>query len=531
MQGREFFITRFVCSTLLFTALSVGLTGCGSMRLYDASKAQSSAAIKQNYKDADPVGTVAVQKANLDALIAAELEVVRDNQQLQLDISLLQMADNDTPMFETWDEDVTVPLNGLGFKDGAAVRAFLNARDEVALRRDQLRGQQRRLVKRHGRKVAACETETKFSDAFKKLSRSHNRYAGTCAKWQTANTDVNAIGGNIGKARRELQAAEQALRAADKAAGDAKKAMAGIKQRHKQAVDAVKAAQGTPDAVRTAIATSAGTLSTELAGLAKTAPGVVAEERVEAVLTLLKATAGEETQVENDEALSKAVLVIGGVSSLAPELAGLVAEAQAPTVSNLLIELQHQVVLLEHAKALHGLEIRRRDIRKARLESYYAEADELLKFADGLCSFAFHTAGKGHPGVQCDSFTVDASAKSCRTATTEIADCALKEPWKKYLKSPPKGDAGREFYKALAAFTRIFPQRAARMEQNFNLIDLQHRENLIHRKMALKAWNNLAQVPIEQIAAYYEAGLKPAEIADLLVKALGFTAVTIGVAQ
>ena len=66
---------------------------------------------------------------------------------------------------------------------------------------------------------------------------------------------------------------------------------------------------------------------------------------------------------------------------------------------------------------------------------------------------------------------------------------------------------------------------------DFRLIDLQHRENLANREMALKAWNNLVSVPINEIDAYYKAGLKPEAIADVLVKALGFIAITVGVTQ
>jgi hypothetical protein len=38
-------------------------------------------------------------------------------------------------------------------------------------------------------------------------------------------------------------------------------------------------------------------------------------------------------------------------------------------------------------------------------------------------------------------------------------------------------------------------------------------------------------VPIDQLSAYYQAGLKPEVIADLIVKALGFTAITAGVSS
>jgi hypothetical protein len=58
-----------------------------------------------------------------------------------------------------------------------------------------------------------------------------------------------------------------------------------------------------------------------------------------------------------------------------------------------------------------------------------------------------------------------------------------------------------------------------------------HREALAGRETALRGWDNLVAVPIGQLDAYYQAGLKPAEVADLLIKALGFSAIAIGVAR
>jgi hypothetical protein len=54
---------------------------------------------------------------------------------------------------------------------------------------------------------------------------------------------------------------------------------------------------------------------------------------------------------------------------------------------------------------------------------------------------------------------------------------------------------------------------------------------LLAESSAIQAWNNLVSVPLDQLDGYYQGGLKPAEIADLLVKALGFTAITVGVSR
>jgi hypothetical protein len=55
--------------------------------------------------------------------------------------------------------------------------------------------------------------------------------------------------------------------------------------------------------------------------------------------------------------------------------------------------------------------------------------------------------------------------------------------------------------------------------------DLYYQEALDADEAALKAWNAIMSTPINQLVAYYGAGFKPAEVADLVVKALGFAAI------
>ena len=43
--------------------------------------------------------------------------------------------------------------------------------------------------------------------------------------------------------------------------------------------------------------------------------------------------------------------------------------------------------------------------------------------------------------------------------------------------------------------------------------------------------NNLVEIPIAQLDAYFQAGIKANEIADLIVKALGLSAIVIGVTK
>jgi hypothetical protein len=107
----------------------------------------------------------------------------------------------------------------------------------------------------------------------------------------------------------------------------------------------------------------------------------------------------------------------------------------------------------------------------------------------------------------------------------------LDKPWHENIQAPANPAATRELYKALAAYLQALALRGTQHEQTFRLIDVRHRESLASRESAIRGWDNLVAVPVSQLEAYYQAGLKPAEIADLIVKALGFTAIAVGVAQ
>ena len=108
-------------AALLVSALALG--ACEGVRLYDQSKAEVSASIKTKYAEADILGMIDVQRENLKVLLAEELKVVRENHQLQVDFSLLELADNDSPMAATWRDEIEFPIGQLGFATGQAPTA------------------------------------------------------------------------------------------------------------------------------------------------------------------------------------------------------------------------------------------------------------------------------------------------------------------------------------------------------------------------------------------------------------------------
>jgi hypothetical protein len=73
-------------SLSLIVLAATTLWGCASFRLYDESRAKQATGIKERYAKAEVLGTLEVEKKNLDNLLAEELKVVRDNQRLRVDL-------------------------------------------------------------------------------------------------------------------------------------------------------------------------------------------------------------------------------------------------------------------------------------------------------------------------------------------------------------------------------------------------------------------------------------------------------------
>ena len=549
--------TRIIIPALL-ACCGLALSGCAGTRLYDKSKANVATAIKTKYAEADILGTIEAQKKNLEALLAEELKVIRENHRLQADFALLELADNDTPMADTWRDEIELPLLRLGIaSDLGGLRTFLTDLKLSAVWSDKMATFRNQIKKRGVKDLPPCLMDTDPPEpddwklpegldarATKIVKNFYGQYKKACEE-KKKSIMSKKFRGQLGAAKQAWDNAKSGLEEWDLKVKDTKTQVDDAAKAHKAAFADAKKAKKKGKEFREKIKEKAKELRDALKKADEVAPEVVSEQRLSAIVTLLQVAAGGETKVEDDPDLAKSVELVKGLSSLSGDIAQLVASAKAPSVRNLLIELQHQTVLLEHAKALRALRERRIAMRKAKFEAYLKEARLILKFRDALCSFAYYedTSDKtrGIPGTKCDSFEPPAKGATGAEASTckikikikikKFTPCVLSQPWRKFLKTPPQNDAGREFYKALAAYTQLFPVRASQIEKDFNLIDLQHQENLANREMALWGWHNLASVPIEQLDAYFQSGLKPEAIADVIVKALGFTAITVGVSQ
>ena len=291
-------------------------------------------------------------------------------------------------------------------------------------------------------------------------------------------------------------------------------------------------------------------LSKEIAAKATTFAGLVMkakdlghgldhDEHISALVDLLTATAGGDVNPE-DPSLQRAVAVAKHIPLLAGDMAALEATRTAPPVSGLLIALRHQTLLAETEKTRAALAAERVAILKGKYDLYQQAGERWLRFFDAVCTYAVLSNNKKHPGAKCDTFEVPKIPKdtvdsiTCSIDVTPLENCILSHSWKNRLAAidtPDKPEIKRKLYEAVAAYLQALTLQARPLEQSFREIDVRHREALLAKQGAIAAWDNLVSVPFDQLDAYYKAGVKPAEIADLIVKALGFTAITIGVLQ
>jgi hypothetical protein len=112
-----------------------------------------------------------------------------------------------------------------------------------------------------------------------------------------------------------------------------------------------------------------------------------------------------------------------------------------------------------------------------------------------------------------------------------VDDCVLGKSWRALFAEDMKSEQARQLNEAAAAYLHVRLIAYNHTAEEFRRIAVDHRRAAVRSEAALQQWKNLMSVPASELAGYYGGGIKPEALADLIVKALGFTAIAIGVAQ
>jgi hypothetical protein len=170
-------------------------------------------------------------------------------------------------------------------------------------------------------------------------------------------------------------------------------------------------------------------------------------------------------------------------------------------------------------------------------------------YSDNLCKLAYAGNKEAAPGVACETIKFEGGSDSltCKLqlddgAQKTITNCVLGKSWRflfgsgladtmKEAKPEQLAIARRYLHEAAAAYLQVRLNAYHSTQEEFRRIDVAYRRIVVQREATLEQWKNVVEIPVIELDGYYSGGIKSAEIADLLVKALGFTAVAIGVSK
>jgi hypothetical protein len=544
------------------------LLGCSAIHLYDAGRESTAKNVKTKYAELELPAVIATEQQNLTALLDEELAVVREAHSLRLDLALLRIADDDEPIGVTLTGQTTVAgqaqpssftrrLTELGFNDVAGLRAFLNASDLLVARTEAVRTRDDITYALAGRRAPACgapgfdtakgEILGSVADTLQrgKLESNLDAYVRACGDLATAQRQLQAVQGDraIGAAHRDWRREAQALAARRARAQELERSLEKASDEYEAAVAAERAAGTGENRARVETAAKALRDALEQAGQASAVVGAPAltGSRIRAIDTVLTALAGGRIDVEkvSEPDVRRAALVAGRVPALVGEIEGLVRRRRAPAVSPLVIEKQHQLLLRDDAVRRLDLAAQRIALLETKYEALVAEARYLVAERDGVCNVLQPPEPGSKKRIKCDTLqaTVSDGSWTCRYELERAAEepppmpqeCpALGMTWGKLLREGTSAQK-RALWEAIAGLGgRLAIARPQQDEADFRLAHLTHLEVAAADEYAIRAWDALIATPVNQLAAYHQTGIKPAELADLIVKAIGLGAIGVG---
>jgi hypothetical protein len=531
--------------------LAFGLAGCQSFNIHDAARSATASGAKTTLATVDTATVIKTEQENLDRLLTEELKSLQTRARIDSDLALLEIADNEQSVARHYTRLSAIVVERFGTAEfgklaqGAADSEQLKAdRASDKLNREALTDLkvQAPPCKDAMPDFTTLQTLPTEKTQLNLAKAAYSKIVATCARISKAEKIGQAAGGELQHARNEADTAAAALAAKRTKAQKAKLDLDAARKDYDKAVAERKAPAKPGDDISKQAKTIEGHLKT----LEAASPEAAKKVHASAIADVLSAAAGGTVDTtDKSKELASAIVIARRVPSLANTIAEIEKLRSAPTVSNLVLALNHEVLAAELDARLASLseeEIRLLQEKVQMLESELA----LWRTANNqLCNLVLLSAAKDHPSLPCGAIAfkpppVGPKDKVACTVTIldsppreeTVSDCILSRSWKNLFqdKSLTPG-VRRALYEAAIAYlnARIAGNRV--YEYDFKVLHQKHRSALAIRESALRQWNNVVSVPVEQLDAYYASGIKPAQLADFLVKALGLTAIAIGVAQ
>ncbi len=525
--------------------LALALAGCQGMYLHDADRAAAAATAKKSVDSVDVGAIVKTEQDNLAKLLAEEQAAIEARSKLVVTLSLLDIGSSDDSLALHYRGALERMKLALGDTDMLRIRdqgACEKTKESARFNVPNLKAE---LEARGAENVPDCKSlgamspkppaglsaadAQDFADTSKRYGEQCELLAAECRVAKKEATELDAAREKLEETRKEAKQAQDALK---KAADEYKAAVKENKERRETGAEAEKAVRAKAQKVVDAVN-----------HLAAKSPSIANRVKGAALLDLLTAAASGKTDGDDPDLAASLE-----TAKALPALVGAVENAKAAReivpVSHLLIALNDLAIQADRDARLAALDEEEIGLLERKLEIRTTQAGLWRRYSDQLCNLAFLTAGKGHPERACAAIELpadlNASPLVCKIRFSDdpkenpqsIDNCVLARPWKALLRDDNlKPQARRALYEAAAAYLHVRLIAYATTVEEFKRVDVRYRRQLVNREAALNQWRNLVAVPTDELNGYYSGGIKPAELADLVVKALGFTAIAIGVAQ
>lgn len=512
---------RFANVLVAAVVSCLGAVGCAGVHLHNEEHAKVAKNASAQYTAAKVSELGSDESKNLDAMLSSELETVRETHQLRLELAYMRMAADRTSVWEWWDSGSQKNRRAeLGLDDMARAKPILRAETRVRQARRDTEAKAGVLSVKVGKEIA-CSSELDASkpptdkvspEDVGEFSDEWKTFIEACKELSSAIADRDQ-GPDLGLARLELDAIDRGAPEAERELAEAKREL-----------DEARSAGEDPDAeqkIRDKAKRVARSLELLEAANAALGLGLASEagtrDLIERIETALGAAASG-----NEADQATLTILAGRVPDLVGDVSRIRNRYSQPSVSNLVIEYQRQLVLLAERRARRALATERVALLERRAEFARFEVQQWKAVQDGLCNVAFPSRG-----VACETLAV--SGTTCTAKGGSASNCALADPWSKLLEI--SGDPAYDVYSAVGAFARIMHARIQQDELDYRIIDLLHRESLVASRSAIAEWNALASTPIAQLDAFHASGITQKEIADLVARVLSFGALAVGVAE
>ena len=556
MHGRPI-LTRSVI-TLVATMALTWLAGCQGMYLHNAGRAAVAAGAKKNVDSVDVASITKTEGENLTKLLEEEVKSIETRQKLVAGLAAIQLASAEESVAYQYfraGETMKIGLGTDSFLDLARTTECLTnksvSQEQVDLLAERLQLQVATVpaCKELAAKPVADPPGLSGAalDGFKENVK---RYGEQCrmALAPCNRTVAGREAAQVDEARRELARVEGREQMLEKQLRLAKSA-------YDKALAENKAQAGTHSEQQ--IREKANSVVEVAEEALKVSPSLANKVKGSALIELLTVAAGGESH-SNDPKLAPALVIAKEFPSLAAAADSALAKRGTIPVSHLLLALNDLVIQADRDARLKDLHQEEIAIAEDKLEMRNRQARLWARYSNQICNLAY-PAGRFEPRSACEitfSYEVPKERKglTCtvrmrrpagakpeqgRPEITEVkvSNCNLERSWRAFLTEkldnakPEAGSQRRATYEAAAAYLQLRLNAYQTTVDEFRRIDVLNRRTVVTREAALLQWKNLVSVPVDELNGYYEGGVKSAEMADLIVKVVGFAAIAIGLAQ